>query len=97
MLQRIYKKLRTGPVVFLYDLAMGTKQIALLTLATASLLLWASRSGSETRQADPRYAAVIADQLKFRIDALFAPTDFLRDEPELVQSMILPAMGLVSN
>ena len=75
---------------------MGTKQFVIFTLATASLLFWAARSGSETRQADPRYAAVIADQLKLRIDALFAPSDFLRDEPELVQSMILPAMGLVS-
>lgn len=71
-------------------------RIAIFTLATASLLLWAARSGSEPRQADPRYSAVIADQLKFRIDALFAPSDFLRDEPGLVQSMILPAMGLVN-
>ncbi|OGR84347.1 MAG: hypothetical protein A2901_06150 [Elusimicrobia bacterium RIFCSPLOWO2_01_FULL_54_10] len=75
---------------------MGIKSIVIITLAAATLLSWTALRSSEPRKTDPRYAAVVADQLKFRIDTLFAPADFLRDEPELVQGMILPAMGLVS-
>ena len=72
------------------------RKIAAIFFVSASLLSWASRTQSEPARTDPRYAQVIGDQVKFCIDTLFAPSDFLRDEPELMANVILPAFGLAS-
>ena len=72
------------------------KQAAIFFFALAAAAFLASEIQSEPKRTDPRYAAVIGTQLKYRIDFLFAPSDSLRDEPELVKRVILPAMGLAS-
>ena len=75
---------------------MGMKKIGLIIFIMAALALLVPQFQSEPERADPRYALVIGDQLKFRIDFVFAPFDFIRDEPELVKNVLLPAMGLAS-
>ena len=69
------------------------KRALVFAIVSTLILFWTPAIQSESKRVDNRRADVIGAQIKSHLDFLLAPSDFLKDDPELIGSVILPAMG----
>ncbi len=75
---------------------MSKRRMTATFLVLGLLGLCSTKFHKEEPKTDPRFSQVMEEQLKQRIDFIFAPSDFFKEQPELVKNIVLPAFGLAS-
>ena len=74
---------------------MTIKRLLILFLILAPLVYWISRA-HEPKRVDPRYALVVGEQIKHRIEFLFIPQDVSQNDTDIVKNVLFPAISLIS-